>query len=96
MALVRWELLRTVREVFADPQDIVASTAPGWIGVLRRLPARAEVASLAADCRRITDVIAAQDGLIARAGIGEPAFSVAGLRDSWQDARDALCLGGPA
>jgi carbohydrate diacid regulator len=93
MALVRSELLRTVREVFADPQDIVASTAPGWIGVLRRLPARAEVASLAADCRRITDVIAAQDGLIARAGIGEPAVSVAGLRDSWQDARDALRLG---
>ncbi|MEW2121784.1 sugar diacid recognition domain-containing protein [Streptomyces sp. NPDC005474] len=93
MALVRSELLRTVREVFADPQDIVASTAPGWIGVLRRLPARAEVASLVADCRRITDVIAAQDGLTARAGIGEPAVSVVGLRDSWQDARDALRLG---
>ncbi|NEA65192.1 sugar diacid recognition domain-containing protein [Streptomyces sp. SID12488] len=93
MALIRSELLRTVREVFADPQDIVASTAPGWIGVLRRLPARAEAASLVADCRRITDVIAAQDGLTARAGIGEPAVSVAGLRDSWQDARDALRLG---
>ncbi|MFI1354187.1 CdaR family transcriptional regulator [Streptomyces sp. NPDC020898] len=96
MALVRSELLRTVREVFADPQDIVASMAPGWIGVLRRLPARAGVASLAADCRRITDVIAAQDGLAARAGIGEPAVSVAGLRDSWQDARDALRLGARA
>ncbi|GAQ75003.1 carbohydrate diacid regulator [Streptomyces turgidiscabies] len=93
MALVRSELLRTVREVFADPQDVVASTAPGWIGVLRRLPARAEVASLVADCRRITDVIAAQDGLTARVGIGEPAVSVSGLRDSWQDARDALRLG---
>lgn len=93
MALIRSELLRTVREVFADPQDIVASTAPGWIGVLRRLPARAEVTSLVADCRRLTDVIAAQDGLTARVGIGEPALSVAGLRDSWQDARDALRLG---
>ena len=93
MALIRSELLRTVREVFADPQDIVASTAPGWIGVLRRLPARTEVDSLAADCRRLTDVIAAQDGLTARVGIGEPALSVAGLRDSWQDARDALRLG---
>ncbi|WP_328369255.1 helix-turn-helix domain-containing protein [Streptomyces sp. NBC_00445] len=94
MALVRSELLRTVREVFADPQDIVASTAPGWIGVLRRLPARTEVASLIDDCRRITDIIAAQDGLDARAGIGEPAVSVAGLHDSYQDARDALRLGG--
>ncbi|HEX9766719.1 MAG TPA: helix-turn-helix domain-containing protein, partial [Nitriliruptorales bacterium] len=93
MALVRSELLRTVREVFADPQDIVASTAPGWIGVLRRLPARTEVSSLVADCRRIADVIAAQDGLTARAGIGEPALSVADLSDSWQDARDALRLG---
>ncbi|WP_198655159.1 CdaR family transcriptional regulator [Streptomyces geranii] len=93
MALVRSELLRTVREVFADPQDIVASTAPGWVGVLRRLPARAEVASLVADCRRLTDVVTAQDGLTARVGIGEPAVSVAGLRDSWQDARDALRLG---
>lgn len=93
MALIRSELLRTVREVFADPQDIVASTAPGWIGVLHRLPAGAEVASLAADCRRLTDVIAAQDGLTARVGMGEPAVSVAGLRDSWQDARDALRLG---
>ncbi|KUO19583.1 sugar diacid utilization regulator [Streptomyces dysideae] len=93
MALVRSELLRTVREVFADPQDIVASTAPGWIGVLRRLPARAQMASLLGDCRRITDIIAAQDGLNARAGIGEPAASVAGLHDSYQDARDALRLG---
>ncbi|MEV1083931.1 sugar diacid recognition domain-containing protein [Streptomyces sp. NPDC050211] len=94
MALVRSELLRTVREVFADPQDIVASTAPGWIGVLRRLPARTRVSSLIDDCRRITDIIAAQDGLNARAGIGEPAVSVAGLHDSYQDARDALRLGG--
>lgn len=93
MALIRSELLRTVREVFADPQDIVAGTAPGWIGVLHRLPARGSTASLVADCRRVTDVIAAQDGLAARAGIGEPAISVAGLHDSYQDACDALRLG---
>ncbi|MGW3449044.1 sugar diacid recognition domain-containing protein [Streptomyces sp. NPDC001076] len=30
LALVRSELLRTVGEVFADPQDIIATTAPGW------------------------------------------------------------------
>ncbi len=39
LALVRSELLRTVGEVFADPQDIIAATAPGWIGVLHRIPA---------------------------------------------------------
>jgi carbohydrate diacid regulator len=93
VALGRSELLRTVRDVFADPQDIVAGTAPGWIGVLHRLPARAPAHAPAADCRRVTDVIAAQDGLTARAGIGEPATSVGGLHDSYQDACDALRLG---
>ncbi|KDN78372.1 sugar diacid utilization regulator [Streptomyces olindensis] len=93
MALVRSELLRTVRDVFADPQDIVAGTAPGWIGVLHRLPARSPADSPAARCRRVADVIAAQDGLAARAGIGEPATSVGGLHDSYQDACDALRLG---
>ncbi|MFJ3800446.1 CdaR family transcriptional regulator [Streptomyces sp. NPDC090088] len=93
LALVRSELLRTVGEVFADPQDIIATTAPGWIGVLHRIPAGSSTASLAADCRRVTDVIAAQDGLAARAGIGEPAASVGGLHDSYQDACDALRLG---
>ncbi|MER5790851.1 sugar diacid recognition domain-containing protein [Streptomyces sp. NPDC001980] len=93
LALVRSELLRTVGEVFADPQDIIAATAPGWIGVLHRLPADGSTESLAADCRRVTDVIAAQDGLAARAGIGEPAGSVGGLHDSYQDACEALRLG---
>jgi len=93
MALVRSELLRTVGEFFADPQDIVASTARGWIGVLHRLPAGRSTASLVADCRRVTDLIAAQDGLAARAGIGEAADSVSGLHDSYQDACDALRLG---
>ncbi|WP_427917491.1 CdaR family transcriptional regulator [Streptomyces sp. cg40] len=93
MALVRSELLRTVGEFFADPQDIVASTAPGWIGVLHRLPAGRSTASLVADCRRVTDLVAAQDGLAARAGIGEAADSVGGLHDSYQDACDALRLG---
>ncbi|MGW3125119.1 CdaR family transcriptional regulator [Streptomyces sp. NPDC001123] len=93
LALVRSELLRTVGEVFADPQDIIATTAPGWIGVLHRLPAGGSTESLAADCRRVTDVIAAQDGLAARAGIGEPATSVGGLHDSYQDACEALRLG---
>ncbi|WP_432195638.1 CdaR family transcriptional regulator [Streptomyces sp. bgisy027] len=93
MTLVRSELLRTVREVFADPQDIVAVTTPGWIGVLHRLAPSRGAGHLADDCRRIIDVIAAQDGLAARAGTGEPATSLGGLRDSYQDACDALRLG---
>ncbi|MFJ7175320.1 hypothetical protein ACIQXA_02510 [Streptomyces massasporeus] len=66
---------------------------PRAAGVLHRLPARTSADSLVADCRRVTDVIAAQDGLAARAGIGEPAASVGGLHDSYQDACDALRLG---
>jgi carbohydrate diacid regulator len=93
MVLVRSELLRTVREVFAGPQDIVASTAPGRIGVLHRLPTGRPVTSLVDDCRRVADVIAAQDGLTTRVGIGEPADTVVGLHESYQDARDALRLG---
>ncbi|MFC8198503.1 CdaR family transcriptional regulator [Streptomyces sp. NPDC057298] len=93
MALVRSELLRTVREVFADPQDIVATTAPGWIGVLHRLPAEESDGSLAADCRRVTDLVVAQGGLTARAGVGEAATSVGALHHSYQDACDALRLG---
>ncbi|WP_200304150.1 CdaR family transcriptional regulator [Streptomyces adelaidensis] len=93
MALVRSELLRTVREVFADPQDIVASTAPGWIGVLHRLPPTRPMEALVAECRRVADVIAAHGGLTARVGIGEPAASVGGLYDSYHDACDALRLG---
>ncbi|MCX5059468.1 helix-turn-helix domain-containing protein [Streptomyces sp. NBC_00452] len=94
VALVRTELLRTVREVFADPQDIVAGTAPGRIGVLHRCTARHRTAALVTDCRRVVDLIAAQDGMTARVGIGEPASSVGSLHDSYQDACDALRLGG--
>jgi carbohydrate diacid regulator len=86
-ALGRSELLRTVGEVFADPQDIVASTAPGWIGVLHRLPERRPVDSVTTACRRVVDALGA------RVGIGEPTDSVDGLHDSYQDARDALRLG---
>ena len=93
IGLVRSEILRTVREVFADPQDIVAATAPGRIGVLHRLTPRRPLDCVTLDCRRVIDAIAAQDGLAARAGIGEPATTVDALHDSYQDACEALRLG---
>ncbi|MFJ8108925.1 CdaR family transcriptional regulator [Streptomyces sp. NPDC096132] len=93
VGLVRSEILRTVREVFADPQDIVAATAPGRVGVLHRLTARRPVDSVSHDCRRVVDAIAAQDGLAARAGIGEPASTVDALHHSYRDAGEALRLG---
>ncbi|MGI5423152.1 CdaR family transcriptional regulator [Streptomyces sp. CA-179760] len=93
IGLVRTEVLRTVREVFADPQDIVAVIAPGRVGVLPRLTPRRPVDSVTIDCRRVIDALAAQDGLAARAGIGEPATTVDALHDSYQDACEALRLG---
>ena len=92
-ALVRPELLRTVREVFADPQDIIASMLPGWVAVLHHLPQQQLPDRLAAVCRRVAEVVGSRHGLIARIGIGEPTDSVSGLRDSYQDACDALRLG---
>ncbi|MEU6352669.1 sugar diacid recognition domain-containing protein [Streptomyces sp. NPDC047072] len=93
IGLVRSEILRTVLEVFADPQDIVAATAPGRVGVLHRLTPRHTVDAVVLDCRRVVEAIAAQDGLAARAGIGEPATTVDALHDSYQDACEALRLG---
>ncbi|MEH0581182.1 helix-turn-helix domain-containing protein [Streptomyces sp. B21-108] len=61
---------------------------------MHRLPARRPTPSLVTACRRVADVVAAQHGLAARAGIGEPAASVGGLHESYQDACDALRLGG--
>ncbi|MEU1789315.1 sugar diacid recognition domain-containing protein [Streptomyces sparsogenes] len=93
-ALVRPELLRTVREVFADPQDVVAGAAPGWIGVLHRLPEQASVSRVVTLCQRLAELVGGRHGLAARVGVGEPATSVGGLHDSYQDACDALRLGG--
>ena len=103
VALLRPELLRAVREVFADPQDIVASTMPGWIGVLHRLPGGPRQRSgsgsgwsAAADpaaWQRAAETVAARHGLTARIGVGEPAATIPGLRDSYQDACEALRLG---
>lgn len=92
-SLVRSELLRTVREVFADPQDVVAGAAPGWIGVLHRLPEQRSISRVMTACQRLTDLVGVQHGLEARVGIGEPATTVGGLHDSYQDACDALRLG---
>ena len=89
VTLLRPELLRAAREAFADPQDIVACTMPGWIGVLHR----ASSADTPSAWQRVVDLVGARHGLTARVGVGEPAASIAGLRDSYQDAWDALRLG---
>jgi carbohydrate diacid regulator len=94
---LRPELLRTIREVFADPQDIVASVPSGQFGVLHRVPRQHleqdGAAAVAAACQRIVDSAAARHGLAARTATGTLAADVAGLHDSYRDACDALRLG---
>jgi carbohydrate diacid regulator len=94
---LRPELLRTVREVFADPQDIVASVPSGQFGVLHRV-SREHLrsdgdAAVAAACRRLVDSVDARHGLAARTATGTIASDVAGLHESYRDACDALRLG---
>ncbi len=96
VSVLRSELLRTIREVFADPQDAVTTMASGRFAVLHRVPRRqtSEAAAVTtAACRRVVDVIALHHELAARAAVGDVATSVAGLHDSYQDACDALRLG---
>jgi len=96
VTVLRPELLRTIREVFTDPRDVVTGMASGRFAVLHRVPhgqphPEEQVAQTA--CRRVADVIEARHGLAARAAVGGAATSVAALHDSYQDACDALRLG---
>jgi carbohydrate diacid regulator len=93
---VRSALLRAIREVFADPQDVVTSMASGSFAVLHRVPQRqtsAEDQAVVTACHRVVDMIGLRHGLAARAAVSDVATSVAGLHDSYQDACDALRLG---
>ena len=96
ITVLRAELLRTIREVFADPQDVVTSIAAGRFAVLHRVPGHAPAKAderTRAGCCRVTDVIGRHHPWMARAAVGGVATSVAGLHDSYQDACDALRLG---
>jgi carbohydrate diacid regulator len=97
VSVLRSELLRTIREVLADPQDVVASMASGRFAVLHRVAQRhtpqEEQAAVTAACRRVVDVIGLHHRLVARAAVSDVATSVDGLHDAYQDASDALRLG---
>ncbi|WP_194909302.1 CdaR family transcriptional regulator [Catenulispora rubra] len=96
--VLRPEILRTLREVFSDPQDLVTSlVASGRFAVLHRIKpdaARhdAEAATIAL-CNRLADLLRSQLGLAAQVALAGPAASVADLHDAYQDACDVLRLG---
>ncbi|MFC7597659.1 CdaR family transcriptional regulator [Terrabacter sp. GCM10028922] len=89
-AVVGAELLRTVRAVFHQPQDLVAVRSAtrilALVAVSRGVPDAAAVASLACEAVERLDARA-------RAGVGEVASGIPYLRVACDDAADALELG---
>jgi carbohydrate diacid regulator len=98
VSLLRSELVRTIREQFAEAQTVVASLGSGTFAVLHRLPAGTSPAAdadaaTAAICQRAVAAISARHHLATRAGIAGPATTPAQLHDAYLDASDALRLG---
>jgi carbohydrate diacid regulator len=96
--VLRPEILRIIREVFRDPQDMATSmVASGRFAVLHHVPQglapyEAETA-LAARCRRLVEVLRLHLELTAHAALTGPATSLGALHDAYHDACDALRLG---
>ena len=87
------DLLRTLRQVFSDPQDIVSSTGSGRAVILFRVSTTRGTAHAAAGCRRVVQMIKDRHAVSARAGLGGLAGSVGSLHGSCRDASEALRLG---
>lgn len=79
---------RTVREIFPGAQDVAVELAAGRVGVLHH-----DMGDLADRCRRVIALLESRHDTVARIGIGEPADTLAGLRESYVDADAALRLG---
>jgi carbohydrate diacid regulator len=82
---------RTVREVFGHAQDVAVELAAGRVGVLHRDPG--DPGDLADRCQRVIALLDSRHGAAARIGVGGPADTLAGLRESYVDADAALRLG---
>jgi carbohydrate diacid regulator len=82
--------LRTVREVFGDPQDVVAEMAASRFAVLHH---PREPDELDRRCAHLVDALRQRHGLSAAVGFGVAANNVADLHASYQDAAAALRLG---
>jgi carbohydrate diacid regulator len=85
-------VLRTVRQVFHDPQDIVGTLGRSHVAVLHRLLRDTDASAALAAARRVAASLGAEHGAGHRVGAGDPANSVAQLRDSHADALSAVRL----
>jgi carbohydrate diacid regulator len=91
---LRAEIIRIIRERFAQSEDIVAATAPGRFVVLHRLPnSRHFETSLATVCDAVAEAVRARHKLSMNAAIGGCATTIVELRSALQEASDALLLG---
>lgn len=86
------ELLRTIRGVFRQREDIVATHSANRCIVLASLRSRT-MQRLAADVDHAAELIGQRFDIAVRAGIGSRATTLEGMRESSQDAADALWLG---
>ena len=88
-------VLRTIKDVFGDEQDLATSIGTGKFGVLHSLWPNEEdaMSRTRARCRHLTESIRARHDIVANVGIGTVANSVPELKDSYQDAWSALHLG---
>lgn len=86
-------VLRTIRDTFSAPQNVVAATPSGAYAVLCCVPADHDLTDVLARCHEVADDIARRNHVVARIGVGDPATTVTGLRDSYTDAGAALLLG---
>ncbi|MBO8191094.1 helix-turn-helix domain-containing protein [Streptomyces oryzae] len=91
------EVVRLLRTVFRDSQDVVGATGHARFVVLHRIPRNTpaqDTAAAALDLgARARKALHAHYGVDARIGIGDPASSVAGIHESCQGALTAVRLG---
>ncbi|MFE5118620.1 CdaR family transcriptional regulator [Streptomyces sp. NPDC056669] len=93
-AVSRITVLRTVREVFRDRQDVAGVQAAGRYVVLaaahgeRTAPGR-----LADACGHLLSLLYDRHGLDGRMAVGEPGAGTAGMHHSYRDAATALRTG---
>ncbi len=84
-------VLRTLRGVFHDRQDVVGALGRSQVAVLHRLPRAGDPAAARAAADRLAAALEEHGGQ-QLVGVGDPASDVAGLRDSIADAQGALRL----
>jgi carbohydrate diacid regulator len=81
---------RTIRDVFHDPQDMLAELTAGRFALLHHA---SNTSSLRDKCTRLVDLLAERHAVVAHIGYGPVARDVTGLHGSYLDATVASRIG---